>query len=153
MTEFVQRIPDSFHHDCERCMAAALGEDVESFAWGAYRWDVAKAKKIASDGRSPVAFQTEELRQLGSLVLLDDEHVGHVPIDEPIIIIRFPVTNHGSQRGLFPIDGSHRIARRARMNLATTLGYVLSEEESDSCRTDDRAPRPRRRARRTPRPS
>jgi hypothetical protein len=157
VTDFVARIPESYRRDCERCMAAAMGEDVESFQWGPYRWDVAKARKLVAAGQGVLwTFRTDDLVDalVGRAIL--DEHVDHVPCDEPVLLVAFPVTDHGVKvvkRGLFPIDGSHRIARRRKLGLDTTQGYVLTALDSDACRTDALVNRNLKRPAPTPSPS
>ena len=74
---------------------------------------------------------------------IEEGHLDHVNMEVPVIL-GFTLRQRAKDetpRKLFPIDGSHRIARSVRDKLPVIKCYRLTEEETDKILTDRRPPR------------
>jgi hypothetical protein len=97
----------------------------EYFRYLAYHWDVTAAKQIA---------RTLPVRHLNPRpwftllagVALDELHIPHVDLAQPLIVVRVP----GMGGGLLVIDGWHRLAR-ARSEGVNELPFVLLDGDQE----------------------
>ena len=130
------------------------------FGWGAFEWDVDKAKEIVA-GREPqetdianvanaVDYPVEKTEDGVEHWRIDrvhvlEEHVDHVDPDEPIILGWYPAEME--TKGNVVLDGHHRIARNIKDGTGRIFYHLLTQEESDSICTSHLPPKPKRRKR------
>ena len=93
-------------------------------------FDVDLARKIVSDGRSPVELDVDDVRFAVETCEVNRNHVPHVNPTIPGIVshVFFPQDGKIVQGHVF-IDGHHRAARALQLNQPFFV-YVLNESES-----------------------
>jgi len=93
-------------------------------------FDVDLARKIVSDGRSPVELDPDDVRFAVDSCEVNRNHISHVDPTIPGIVshVFFPQDGEMVQGHVF-IDGHHRAARALQLN-QPFLVHVLSESES-----------------------
>jgi hypothetical protein len=93
-------------------------------------FDVDLARKIVSDGRSPVELDRDDMRFSLEKCEVNHNHVPHVDPTIPGIIshVFFPQDGEIVQGHVF-IDGHHRAARALQLNQPFFV-HVLTEAES-----------------------
>jgi hypothetical protein len=118
---------------------------------GTYVFDVDMARDIVQDGREPLVLGAGDLRYCVANSHIRKRHVNHVNLRFPGIMAHVFFTNAEGveERGHLLIDGNHRAAKSLRLGVPYRF-YLLTEEESR--RILIRAPRPKRRVRRTSKP-
>jgi hypothetical protein len=149
------------HEGCDKCswwVAKAAGErPPETFVYCfVYEYDVDKAREMTK-GREVHDVPTSQLavfvdypREEGKINILrtyiDDKHIDHVDMNEPVILAFNPPDRDDptAKRAYMPIDGSHRIARAIKEGAATIKCVVLSEEETDKILKDHSPRRPKK---------
>lgn len=129
------------HPACEKCeMHRRPGDECCRIV--SIHWNVSKAKRLVSDGRTPIAqpvdvlkaaFSREEQLPTGEIVTLlgfyvHAEHVAHVDPDSPGIAA-FALDSY------ILIDGHHRVARCLQLGRPTFDVYFLTKKESDAVLT------------------
>ena len=93
-------------------------------------FDVDLARKIVSDGRSPVELDRDDLRFAVETCHVNRNHVPHVDPTIPGIVshVFFPQDGEVVQGHVF-IDGHHRAARALQLDRPFFV-HVLTEDES-----------------------
>jgi hypothetical protein len=134
---------------CPACRWWADGDRPhETFICMLWEWDVDKAHEVAPPEKheidtAQVAVIVDYPRKEGMIrrplrVPVDEAHLGHVPLDRPILIGML-------EGGPIVIDGHHRIARAVRDGVAKLKYRLLSEEQLLACAVGQP---PKRKARR-----
>lgn len=126
----VQRVSKakSDRDDCPHCRGGS-----ESFRYmkSIYRFDIDKARALASDGRQPVELEPDDVRFSVDTSRIYPQHVKHVNPEFPGIIahIWYPEPDGNVLHGHVLIDGHHRAARCLELKRPYYV-YLLTEEES-----------------------
>lgn len=147
---------------CEQCEwwkkpAKDRGPEVFEFCWGLALYNIDKARRIMKrSGRAAVDGAVSNLAPHVAYpktdtidivkIYVNDEHVDHVSLDEPVILAYDFKPRPGDEkttRSLIIIDGAHRIAKAVKLGLPSLKCFVLTEEETDKVLTDNR-PRKRK---------
>jgi glutamate-1-semialdehyde 2,1-aminomutase len=115
---------------CPRCKRS---RETFWYLYGAYEYDVDKARALVADGHEPVEVEEESVVASVAESELDECHVPHVDPTIPGIIAHIRSTDADDEevRGHVLIDGHHRAARCLREGLPFRA-YLLTEEESEA---------------------
>jgi len=115
-----------------RCSICRKQDGKETFWYMRRRFifDVDLARKIVSDGRSPVELDPDDVRFAVQHCHVNQNHVPHVDPTIPGIIshVFYPQDGEIIQGHVF-IDGHHRAARALQLNQPFYV-HVLTESES-----------------------
>lgn len=125
----------------------------ETFVYLSWEWDMDEARKMAAQEEGEVETATlahivDYPREPGKLrpfrVPVVEQHVDHVPLDEPLLI---GLVRIGEEVATVVIDGHHRIARAVKDGVPKLKYRLLSEQQMLKCALS--RPRNWRRKRRT----
>jgi hypothetical protein len=118
---------------CPACFKAELELDgiaIETFEFKftdlgfEIQWDIARVMHYIVDARrKPDTLTLEGMLPWLDRVELVPQHIWHVPVDLPIIVVTM---NDGSS---VVIDGNHRVARALAEGRESLLAFFLPEDE------------------------
>ncbi len=114
---------------CPHCVSG-----IETYGYLKRSWvyDVDEARKIVSDGRSPVELEGDDVTYLVDNSRIHAQHIDHVNTAYPGILAHLwgPGADGQTEHGHLLIDGNHRAARCLRDKLPFRA-YLLTEDESE----------------------
>jgi glutamate-1-semialdehyde 2,1-aminomutase len=118
---------------CSRCEES---EEPFDYLHGLYRFDLAQARALVTDGRELVEVDDESIRASIADHEIDAEHLDHIEPTCPGIIAHVQSRSASGEllTGHVLIDGHHRAARCLREQ-RPFLAYLLTENESLAFRT------------------
>jgi hypothetical protein len=147
------------HEGCDKCQwwlkpRKDRGGEYFSHCWGLIQYDVDAARLMGKDNREIHEVPIEKLavfvdypKKEGTIEILkisvDEKHVDHVNLDEPVILafgMKARSDEPNKKRHLHPIDGTHRIAKAIKLGHKTVKCIILSEDETDMVMKDYRPP-------------
>ena len=103
----------------------------ETFEWGAYLYDIGRAKReAAARDHERVMIRVASWASLLGVMRIDPTHVPTRPLDEPVLVVRLgdhPETS-------MVIDGWHRIAKAHAAGIEGLPGILLDAEAEIAAR-------------------
>jgi hypothetical protein len=103
----------------------------EQFEWGAYLYDIARAKtEAAARPHEQVMIPVASWATMLGVMRIDADHVPTRPLDEPLLLVR--LGDHPDT--VMVIDGWHRIAKAHAAGVEGLPGLLLDAEAEAAAR-------------------
>ena len=103
----------------------------EIFEWGAYLYDIARAKsEAAARPHEQVMIPVASWATMLGVMRIDADHVPTRPLDEPLLLVR--LGDHSDT--VMVIDGWHRIAKAHAAGIEGLPGLLLDTEAEAAAR-------------------